>query len=61
MMDCDQADFFRSKLLPIIRECAEDRNEPPPHERNPIRPMLQQLLRYVDYLERSLTEIGNSA
>lgn len=51
MMDREQAEFFKQKILPIIRETAEDREEPR-HERNPIRPMLKQVLGYVDYLER---------
>jgi hypothetical protein len=46
----DQAKFFQSALLPIIREAAEDREEPH-EERNSLRPMLCLLLAYADYLE----------
>lgn len=49
-MDKEQADFFHEKLLPIIREAAEDR-ELDWKDRNPLRPMLQQVIGYVDYLE----------
>jgi hypothetical protein len=57
-MTQDQARFFREKLLPIIREAAEDR-EPfcgTTMDRNPLCPMLRQLLGYVDYQEKHQTE-----
>jgi hypothetical protein len=57
-MDSEQADFFKAKLLPIIRETAEDREEPR-HDRNPLRPMLRQVIRYVDYLEAK-TEVSHA-
>lgn len=55
-MTQDQAEFFKSKLFPIIRECAEDREEPC-HEKNPIRPILAQLLRYTNYLEERVKKL----
>lgn len=48
-MTRDQAAFFRGTLLPIIRETAEDQEEPG-EEPNPLRPQLRILLGYVDYL-----------
>ena len=52
-MNCTQAEFFRETLLPIIRVAAGD--DPDEREPNPLRPMLRQLLRYVDYLEAGET------
>ena len=54
-MNQEQADFFRHTVLPIIRETAEDR-EDPGRERNPLRPMLRQVLVYVAHLEQQLAE-----
>ena len=54
-----QADFFRGTILPIIRESAEDR-ESLRTERNPLRPMLRQLLIYIEALEQQLAEARES-
>ena len=53
MIDREEAAFFRSKILPIIRDAAEDREEPH-HERNPLRPMLKMVLGYLDYLQKTI-------
>jgi hypothetical protein len=57
-MTQNQAEFFRKKILPIIRETAEDRELffGTRMDRNPLRPMLRQLLGYVDYQEKHQTE-----
>jgi hypothetical protein len=54
-----QAKFFRGTILPIIREIAEDR-EDPGRERNPLRPMLRRLLTYIEALEQQLAEARES-
>lgn len=48
-MDKDDAVFLKQEILPIIRESADE----PDHrlDRNPLRPMLKQVIRYVGYLE----------
>lgn len=59
-MDKGQAQFFQFKLLPIIREAAEDR-EPffaTGLDRNPLRPMLRQLLEYTDHLESRVKHLA---
>lgn len=52
-MTDDQAKHFRENLLPIIRGTAEAGREPG-LESNPLRPLLPQLLRYIDYLHTKL-------
>lgn len=49
-MGKDEADFFRAKLLPIIRDAANDHGGNP-MDRNPLRSLLRQLIEYVEYLE----------
>jgi len=48
-MDKEQAEFFYSTILPIIRDCAE-RECAPTQEDNPLRAILRQTVEYVDYL-----------
>jgi hypothetical protein len=58
-MTDDQAKHFRENLLPIIRGTAEAGREPG-LESNPLRPLLPQLIRYIDYLhakQQTLTTI----
>lgn len=50
-MDNQQAEFFRARILPIIREEAEDGEE-----RNPLRPMLRDVIGYAEYLEGQLAK-----
>jgi len=50
-MDAEQAKFYHEKLLPLVRDAAEDDPTDPRHKRNPLRPMLKTLLSYVEYLE----------
>jgi hypothetical protein len=51
-MTSDQARFFKDKILPIIREAAEHRElfVGTALDRNPLRPMLRQLLTYTDHV-----------
>jgi hypothetical protein len=54
-MDQNQAEFFKTNILPIIREAGKNR-EVNTEQTNPLRPMLRLLLVYIDYLEAQDTK-----
>jgi hypothetical protein len=49
-MDQDQADFFKTNVLPIIREAGKNQ-ETNTEQVNPLRPMLRMLLLYIEFLD----------
>lgn len=56
-MTHEQAEFFRDKLLPIVRESAvdDDRNTQNP---NPLSTILRQVIRYAEYLECEVARLS---
>lgn len=58
-MTDDQAAFVRENLLPIIRQVPQ--YDAPGAEPNPLRPMLWQLIWYVDWLEGQRRPLKHAA